>query len=383
MQAALKKLEEEHKAAEKAGAANAKELADTLARERGKLDVEKRKAAPYETAYAVAEGPKAGNARIQIKGQPANPGPEVPRRFLEVLGGAALPPDARGSGRRELADWLADPKNPLTARVMVNRIWVGHFGRGIVATPNNFGKQGQRPSHPELLDWLAARFVEDGWSIKAMHRRIMTSRVYRLSGAASEEALRKDPTNELLGRRPRRRLEAEAIRDALLAAAGTLDRAPPEGPHPFPPQEQWDFTQHKPFKDVYETRRRSVYLMTQRIVAHPFLGIFDGPDCNASTERRLSSTTPLQSLYLMNNAFVHEQARAFAERLAREAADEGARIERAYRLAFGRPPAGEERAAAARHLSEARAIAGGGAEGPAWESLARVLFLSNEFIYVD
>jgi hypothetical protein len=341
-----------------------------------------------ESAYAVAEGAKPGNARVHLRGDPKTLGAEVPRRFLTVLGGRELPSGHAGSGRRELAEWIADPGNPLTWRVMANRIWQYHFGRGIVATPSDFGVRGQAPTHPELLDWLTRRFLESGGSIKALHRHVVLSRTYRMSSRADAEALRVDPENAYLWRFPRRRLEAEAIRDALLAVAGTLDPTP-GGPHPFPPQNTWSFTQHKPFIAVYETAKRSVYVMTQRIRRHPFLALFDGPDTNASTAVRTVSTTPLQGLYMLNAPFVHEQARAFAERLRRERAGEDERIERAYHLAFGRPPSSKEREVGRSYLAAARArLAAAGMtedrrDTEAWESYARVLFRLNEFIYVD
>ncbi|MCI0464560.1 MAG: PSD1 and planctomycete cytochrome C domain-containing protein, partial [Gemmataceae bacterium] len=270
---------------------------------------------PYETAYAVIDGPaepkkrigQVGNARLQLKGDPDRPGKEVPRRFLLVLGGQTLSPGIKGSGRLELAGWLSDPANPLVARVMVNRIWQYHFGRGLVATPNDFGKQGRPPTHPELLDFLAQRFIDSGWSVKQMHRLIMLSRVYQLASSDDEANLKADVGNDSLWRFPRHRLDAESIRDSLLMVSGTLDRSQ-GGPHPFPDQRTWDFTQHKPFKAVYDTNRRSVYLMTQRIQRHPFLATFDGPDTNASTAVRTTSTTSLQALFLMNDPFVHEQA---------------------------------------------------------------------------
>ncbi|MFN3485230.1 MAG: DUF1553 domain-containing protein [Planctomycetota bacterium] len=341
-----------------------------------------------ESAYAVAEEAKPANARIHVRGDPKNLGPEVPRRFLSVLGGQELASEHAGSGRRELAEWIADPRNPLTWRVMANRIWQYHFGRGIVATPNDFGVRGQAPTHPELLDWLTRRFLESGGSVKDLHRRILLSRTYRMSSRADAAGLQADPENAYLWRFPRRRLEAESIRDALLAVAGTLDRTP-GGAHPFPPQNTWNFTQHRPFIAVYETARRSVYVMTQRIRRHPFFALFDGPDPNASTAVRTSSTTPLQGLFMLNDPFVHEQARAFAARLRRECAGEDERIERAYLLAFGRPPSSKEREAARTFLAAVRARLGAAGvpeerrETEAWESTARVLFRLNEFIYVD
>jgi hypothetical protein len=326
---------------------------------------------PFETGYAVAEGSKPANARIQVKGDPERQGVEVPRRFPTILGGRRLAEDARGSGRLELAEWIVDPANPLTYRVTANRIWHWHFGKGIVATPSDFGKQGRAPSHPELLDWMALRFRERGGSWKALHRMICLSRTYRMSSRDDAAALQADPANDLLWRYSRRRLEAEAIRDALLAVSGSLDRSPAP-PHPFPPQTQWDFTQHKPFVAVYESDRRSVYLMTQRIRRHPFLGIFDGADPNASTAARGSSTTTLQALYFLNDPFVHAQATRFARRIATERPSPDARVDHAWRLALGRPPTDQERRSALDHVERA------GPEG--WESLARVLFRLNEFL---
>ncbi len=334
-------------------------------------------ALPFETAYAVGEGKSVSNAKMQLKGDPEKLGKEVPRRFLEVLGGQALSSEIKGSGRLQLADWIVDPSNPLAARVMVNRIWHYHFGKGIVATPSDFGKQGRPPTHPELLDWLARRFLESGGSVKAMHRLILNSRAWQLSSDDDAANLLADSSNDLVWRHSRRRLEAEAIRDAFLAVSGTLDRSV-GGPHPFPASTSWDYTQHKPFLAVYEDSRRSVYLMTQRIRRHPFFGTFDGAETNMSTSFRVTSTTPLQALWFLNDPFVHEQARKFAERVSKESPDEASRIERAYLLALGRPPSGEEKSAGLEYLSKAASAYG----QDAWPSYARVLFRLSEFVYV-
>ena len=267
-------------------------------------------------SYAVSEG-KPADAALQRRGEPENPGPVVPRgvpRFAFLDGEPPPPVAAQSSGRIELAQWLTQAGNPLTPRVMVNRIWQHHFGRGIVATPSNFGLRGEPPSHPDLLDWLAAKFVSSGWSIKAIHREIVLSETYRLSSDGDAASAAIDPEDRWLWRFQRRRLEAESIRDAMLAVSGELDQARP-GPHPFPPIEAWHWTQHDPFKAVYPTNHRSVYLMTQRLVKHPFLAIFDGPDTNVSTDVRARSTVPLQALYLRNNPFVQQQAAGFARRL--------------------------------------------------------------------
>jgi hypothetical protein len=332
-----------------------------------------------ESAYAMAEGPQIANAKLLIRGEPKNFGPEIPRRFLEVLGGQPVGTDQKGSGRLELAEWITDRSNPLTARVIVNRIWQSHFGRGIVQTPNDFGVRGMPPTHPELLDYLTRRLVESGWSVKALHRLILDSRAYRMSSEGRPENAKVDPNNDWLWKFSRRRLEGEEIRDAMLAVSGGLDRTM-GGEHPFPPQKTWQYTQHRPFLEVYETDRRSVYVMIQRIRRHPFFALFDGADTNASTGVRGTSTTPLQALYLMNDPFVHAQAKRLAARLAAERADDAGRIERAWQLAFGRAPSASERSAAAEFVAKVRARS---SDAEAWESYARVVLRTNEFIYVD
>jgi hypothetical protein len=259
---------------------------------------------------------------------------------------------------------------------MANRIWQHHFGCGLAPTPNDFGKHGTPPKNPELLDYLAVKLRDGGWSIKALHREILLSRTYRLASARSAESLAHDPTNELLTAFPRRRLDAESLRDTLLMLGGNLDLSP-AGQHPFPKQSEWKFTQHNPFKAVYETNRRSVYLMTQRIQRHPYLAIFDGADPSTSTPARPTSTTPVQALYLLNDPLVHEQARRVAARICKDTTDEDARIQRAYSLLFSRPAAADELAAARTFLAKQKG------EDEAWRAFVRVLFRLNEFVYVD
>jgi hypothetical protein len=311
-----------------------------------------------DVAYGVVDG-KAADARLQNRGEPEQPGDPVPRRNLELLGGQPVS-DPRRSGRLDLAAWISDPKNPLTARVMVNRLWQGHFGTGIVATPNDFGTRGAAPTHPELLDYLAGRFIEGGWSVKALQRLILNSAAYRRANF------------------PRRRLDAEEIRDALLAASLELDRSPGAG-HPFPPENQWKFTQHNPFKAVYDSKRRSVYLMTQRIQRHPFLALFDGPDTNASTARRDTSTVPTQALYFLNDPFFHARAEALAKRLLALPAD--GRVAAAHQICFQRAPREAEERQARAFLDACRAEAPG--DLAIWSAYARTLLGSNEFLYVD
>lgn len=324
-------------------------------------------------AYAVIES-KPHNARIHLRGDPKKLGEEVPRRMPTVFGGQ--PVSGSESGRLELAAWLADPKHPLTARVMVNRIWQGHFGAGLVKTPNNFGTRGEPPTHPELLDYLARRFVEGKWSIKAMHRQIMLTDAYQRSAANDAGHAEADPDNSLLWRFSRRRLSAEEIRDSLLAVSGELDRVP-GGAHPFPPEDQRNYKQHNPFVAVYDHSKRSVYLMTQRIKRHPYLALFDGADTNASTGSRFSTIVPTQALYFLNDGFVHHQAKALAARL-HALPDDAARLDRATRLLYGRAPTATEKSIAARFLSESAA-----SKPEAWAAWLRVLFASNEFVYLD
>jgi hypothetical protein len=207
----------------------------------------------------------------------------------------------------------------------------------------------------------------------------MLSRTYQQSSADNEANVKLDATNELLWRFDRRRLDAESVRDALLAVGSTLDRTPGAA-HPFPDPKTWGFTQHNPFKAIYDTNKRSVYVMQQRFARHPFFGLFDGADTNTGTDRRLVSTTPLQALYLMNDPFVHAQAKAFAARIQKESNDDAARIERAHVLLYGRAATDDEVKAATEYLAKVTKLK---PSAVAWESLARALLLSNEFVYVE
>jgi Protein of unknown function (DUF1553)/Protein of unknown function (DUF1549)/Planctomycete cytochrome C len=342
---------------------------------------------PSPVAYGVTEG-KPMNAHIQKRGEPDKPGPEAPRRFLEILGGDALPNPAEGSGRWELAQWMTRPGNPLTARVIVNRIWQHHFGRGLVATPNDFGTRGEAPSHPELLDFLASRFMAQGWSIKTLHRQMLLSRVYQLASRDEADNHRRDPDNRLLWKYQRRPLDAEAIRDSMLAVSGKLDRAMPDA-HPFPAVESWTFSIHYPFQASYESNHRSVYLMVQRARRHPYLALFDGADPNLSTAERRPTTTPLQALYLMNAPFVHEQSAALAGRLLARPGEEGERIRYAYELTTGREPDAEEMQTAQTFLTRYRQklaatqVPEGQRAERAWAALGRVMMTSNAALFVD
>ena len=220
-----------------------------------------------------------------------------------------------------------------------------------------------------------------------MHRLIMLSRTYQQSSVRDPHAVASDPTNEWLSGFPRRRLDAESIRDTLLTLGGNLDLSP-AGPHPFPPQRKWNFTQHNPFKAVYESNHRSVYLMTQRIQRHPFLAIFDGADPSTSTAVRMNSTTPLQALFLLNDPFVHEQSRLVSERIIKHSADTESRLSFAYELLFCRKPSADEFVSAETFLAEARlllqeSVPADQIETAAWQALVRSLFRLNEFVYLD
>ena len=339
-----------------------------------------------DRAYAVAEG-TPHDANIQHKGVLTDLGPTVPRGFLTILGGQRLPPTENGSGRLELARWITDPHNPLTARVMANRIWEYHFGKGIVATPNDFGHRGQPPTNPALLDYLATRLMDGGWSIKAMHKLIMLSRAYQMAGVEDPADAAIDPNNAYQWKFEQRRLSAEEIRDSILADAGDLDTAVDPGPHPFPPSAQWHYTQHNAFVADYPTNHRGVYLMQQRIRKQPFLSMFDGADTNDTSPARPLSTTSLQALFMMNDPFMHEQAGKLAARLAAARPDTSGRIDLAYQLLFARPPGGDEIATGRQYLSTMTArMQQAGVADPqqaAMASYLRVLLSSNEFIWLD
>jgi hypothetical protein len=339
----------------------------------------------FPKAYAASEG-EAGDAKVQLKGDPKHPGPTVPRGFLQVLGGQKLPPGTTGSGRLQLAGWITDKANPLTARVMVNRVWLHHFGRGLVRTPDDFGTRGAPPTHPELLDWLTQKFVNGGWSVKSLHRTIMLSRAYQCACVENADYAQRDPQNQSLWTFNRRRLSAEEVRDAMLFVSGALDRSP-GGPHPFKPEWEWRYTQHNPFVDDFPTDRRSVYLMQQRIRMQPYLGTFNGADTNACTGQRGSDTPPQQALFVLNSEFAHRQAKLLADRLEREGGAPEARVKRAFLLSFGRAPTDEEAREAIEFIagvdSPLKAAGVGDREKAAWASYLRVVMGSSEFLFVD
>ena len=261
-----------------------------------------------------------------------------------MLGGEPLTPEqAQTSGRLALAEWITDVKNPAD-RACVRESGCQNTISGRESSGrrrHDFGKQSKPATNPELLDFLTAWFVRSGYSVKTLQKVIMSSKAYQMSCEELPANLAKDGANELLWHFNRERLEAEEIRDAILTVSGELDRARPGG-HPFPPQEKWDFTQHKAFAAVYEDNHRSVYQMTQRIKKHPFFGLFDGPDTNACTGERVVSTTPLQSLFLMNDPFLKEQSKKLAARLVKSSMGDGQRVTNLYWFAYQRGPTPED-----------------------------------------
>jgi hypothetical protein len=331
-----------------------------IARLRGQVAaLEKTRPAP-PVAIGIREGgvpgsnrERIGDAAVYIRGDHRKEGKVVPRRFPVILAGEDQVPLGRrtaGSGRRELAEWIASPDNPLTARVMVNRVWQHLFGTGLVRTPDNFGLLGERPTHPELLDYLAGRFVASGWSVKRLIREILLSSTYRQASFADAGLLRADPENRLLGRVSRKRLEYEALRDSILAVSGQLTHGR-EGPS-----------------------RRTLYEPVERARMSPARAMFDGPDPLAIVPERAATTTTPQALFLMNNPFVLDAAKRLAERLQQDAGlkDDRSRVIHAYLRLLGRPPSAEETQIGLEYVARS-----------SWAHYLQVLLCTNEFLYLD
>ena len=315
----------------------------------------------YPFVHALKEGePKA--VRVHIRGNADNLGDEAPRRFMEVLCTSEPVPFQQGSGRLELAAAIASPDNPLTGRVIVNRLWQQHFGRGLGRTASNFGVLGERPSHPELLDWLAAELVGGKWELKRIQRRLVSSATYRQESATTDSF---DPDNRLLGRMSRRRLEVEAWRDAMLAVTGRLDG-----------------TIGGPSLDLAsaENRRRTLYGAISRHELNDLLRLFDFPDPNATAEQRPTTTVPLQQLFVLNSEFMAASAKALATRLAAEhATDDATRVQRAFEMVYARRASEQEVALALKYVSGANTQEG----LSRWERFCQALLAANEFLYVD
>jgi hypothetical protein len=316
---------------------------------------------PYPFAHIIKDSAQPKIERVHIGGAAENLGESVPHRFLSILCEGAPQSFEKGSGRLELAEAIANPRNPLTARVMVNRIWQHHFGAGIVRTPSDFGRMGDRPSDPELLDYLASRFVESGWSMKAIHREIMLSASYALSADQSAKNMSADPENRLLWRANIQRLDAEALRDSLFFVSGELD--PTAG---GPPQ---------PLNDD-RNRRRTVYGFVSRNKLDGMLSLFDFPNPNITSEKRNATESPAQELFFLNSRFIGQRSEALARRVYDgPKRDNAARIAAVYRILFGRSPSREDL-----RLGLAFLQAG---QGDAWPRYAQALLNSNEFLFVN
>ncbi len=366
--------------------------------------------APGRTT-APPKGPKAASGKIQAAWEPGAPPPTyVFRRGNLMTPGAEVQPGvfavltepgtpttfppppagAKSSGRRTaFARWLTAPEHPLTARVFVNRVWQHHFGEGIVATPDNFGRLGARPTHPELLDWLATEFVRGGWRVKDLHRLIVTSTAYRQSSAPRPDAAAVDPSDQLLWRMRLRRLESEAVRDAILAVSGRLDRT--FGGPPVPIEPHPDGMVVVPAKGLptpTSGERRSIYLFARRNYNLTLLNVFDQPVMATNCTRRVHSAVPLQSLTLLNDAVLLEQADHFAARVIAAADSPGRRIETAFRLAFGREATATEVVAGTALLEKVRRhfaaekLSPAETERRALARLCHMLLCANEFLYV-
>jgi len=320
-----------------------------------------------QSGTRLAWRPGAQDLPVHVRGNPNRPAAVVPRRFLAVLSTDAPRPLVTGSGRADLADAILTEAAPLAARVIANRVWLGHFGRGLVGTPSNFGRLGEAPSHPDLLEYLASGLVEHGWSLRWLHREIVRSATWRQSSRFDAAAQRIDPDNRLLWRMNRRRLEIEPWRDAMLAVTGELDTTL-GGPS-------------LAAEDPANTRR-TIYTTVHRREPAKLLVLHDFPDPGLHAERRLETLTPLQGLFTLNSPFMMARGAALAARLEREApGDDVARVHRAHRLLFGRPARDDELWAAAEFLTAAR-LEDGETAG-AWRSYAHALLGSNEFLFLD
>jgi hypothetical protein len=315
---------------------------------------------PFCHAWKDAETPR--DLPVYERGNAEAPGEEVHRRFLAAISGEEPKPFTIGSGRWELARSVVSRDNPLTARVIVNRIWQHLFGRGIVATPSNFGSLGARPTHPDLLDHLASRLIDDGWSLKQLVRTIVLSATYRRSSDFDSLDYERDSGNTWLWRMNRRRLDVEAWRDAMLSVSGQLDE-----------------TIGGPSLDLDDpdNRRRTLYAKISRHDLNSLLRLFDYPDPNVTSGSRSETTVPLQQLFVLNSDFVVRQARALADRLTNGDAEAADQIRKAFELAYGRPATDREVDLGLKFLDAASG------ELSPWEQYAQVLLSANEFLYVD
>ena len=326
--------------------------------------------------------------QVFIRGNPEELGEQAPPGFLRILSNPDEQLDGKPFTRLDLANAIVNPQNPLTARVFVNRVWHYHFGRGIVATLSNFGKLGSPPTHPELLDTLAVRFMEAGWSVKWLHRQIMLSAAYQLSSVQDAANMATDPGNEYLWRMTPRRLDIEAWRDAMLSVAGKLD---PQVGGPSIDQvtpgikgvEGFNFfTRLNGFEaDNPAGRRRTLYTVISRYSPNATLTLFDFPEPNVTSDQRHATTVPQQQLFVLNSPFILEMSREFAKRLEQSGPDDHDRLQLGWQLAYGRPPTAEE-IAVAREFLQAPVESSTADQLNRWEQLSHALLASNEFIFL-
>jgi hypothetical protein len=347
----------------------------TLAAERKALQA----ASPPEPpmACAVAEDQPV-DQRVFLRGSPDNKGEPVPKRFPVILAGEASPPIASVSGRRELAEWLASDQNSLPARVMANRLWQGHFSQGLVRTPNNFGFAGERPSHPELLDWLATELIAQGWSLKQMHRALMLSNTYQQSIASTPAKREKDPDNRLLSHFPLRRKTVEEIRDSLLVLDDSLDLTM-GGSLQSGTGTDNEFSDGRKSIHPDASQRRTVYLSLRRSNLATLFTLFDFGDATTSTETRSETNVAPQALYMMNSPFVAARAAGVAKLLANDLTPNESNIDAVWLRVLGRAPTAEERRAGESYLATFPPPAN---PTLAWSSYIRSLIASNDFLYV-
>ncbi len=332
-------------------------------------------------ACAVAEDQPV-EQRVFLRGNPDSKGDAVAKRFPTVLAGEEQEPIRQGSGRLELANWLADERNPLPARVMVNRIWQGHFGQGLVRTPNNFGIAGERPTHPELLDWMAAEFIRQGWSIKKMHRLILLSSTYQMSAEVTPAKREKDPENRLLSRFSIRRKTVEEIRDSLLLLDGSLDLTM-GGTLQKGEGTDNEFSDSRKSIHPDDSKRRTVYLALRRSNLATLFTLYDFGDATTSTEIRSETNVAPQALYMMNSKFVADRSRGLAKEILQQEATGEGRVNRAWLSVLGRAPNADELQQGLRYIADFPATAPGD-EGRilAWTSFCRSLVASNDFVYI-
>jgi hypothetical protein len=370
-----KKVSELEKAVKEYAEKYKKELSEKNRKHRDELLALQKKVDAFNASSPAApprgmvmvDRPNPGDARVLIRGIPNNRGAIAPRQFLPILCADKPTPFKDGSGRLELARAIADRNNPLTARVMVNRVWMHHFGVGLVSSPSNFGLRGEPPSHPELLDYLAATFVENGRSLKKLHSMILISKTYQLSSAEHAKAREIDPDNRLLARAHRRRLEFEALRDSLLAVAGNLD---PKIGGPAV-----DITT-APF-----SKRRTIYGTVDRQNLPGVFRTFDFASPDSSTAQRYETTVPQQALYLLNHPFVLEQAKNVAKRAGQK--DDQATVRQLYRDVLGREAVAEEMQTALQFIERSASLPRPASGLTPLECVAQALLMSNEFTFVD